>query len=120
MNRFQDDPLEIVNYFDLPLIRRDNDDSDNTILEFYVTNTVTGEVIIGATVVLTLATGEVLTQQTDLNGKVEFTIEGLTQPVQATVEFSATGFDTRTESGPILPGEDVDGAISLTPTPPSP
>jgi len=121
MNHYQTDPLQVANYFEMPLLRRKSDDgSDDTVLVFNLTDDMTGTVIAGATATMTLATGEVLTGQTDANGRVEFTIEGLTQPVEATIVFSAAGYMTRTERGPIEPGEDVDGDISLTPAPPAP
>jgi len=121
MNHYQSNPIEVANYFEMPLLRRKSDDgSDETVLTFLITDAVTGAVIIGATVTVTLATGEVLTGQTDLNGRVEFTIERLPQTVQATLEVSAEGYETRTESGPIEPGDDVDADIALTPTPPAP
>jgi hypothetical protein len=114
-------PTEVERYFDFSLMRTPKKAGiQDTTLVFYVTDASTGEVIVGSTVVITLATGEVLTKQTDANGKVEFVIKGLTQPVNADLSFSATGFITRNESGPIVPGEDEEGAIDLTPTPPTP
>lgn len=121
MNHYQTDPLQVMNYFDMTLLRRSSTtESDDTVLKFILTDAMTGAVIVGATAKLTLATGEVQSKQTDANGKVEFVVEGLTVPVEATLLFSAVGYQMRMENGPIQPGEDVDGAITLSPTAPPP
>lgn len=89
-------------------------------LTFYLTDSVTSAAIANGTAVLTRASGEQVTMQTDAQGKVQFTIEGLTEPEQITLQFSAPNYTPRTEQGPIEPGEDQEGDIALDPMAPPP
>lgn len=120
MNHHRTDPLEVNRYFDFSLLRKLSKSIDDTVLTFFVTDSITGVVIAGATTVITLATGEVFTKQTDANGKVVFTLKGLTEPVEASLAISATGYMTLNEDGSIVPGEDRDGDFKLIPNPPTP
>jgi hypothetical protein len=86
----------------------------------YAENALSGTVIAGATAVLTRASGEQLTRQTDVKGKVRFVIDNLTEPEDVSVTITAVGFEPATESGTLEPGEDMDGTVQLMPIPPTP
>jgi hypothetical protein len=123
MHHHRTDPKQVERYFDLTLLRAKGDSgqgTEDTILTFYMTDAVTSAVIPNGTAVLTRASGEQLTQQTDAQGKVQFTIEGLTEPEQISIQFSAPNYTPRTEQGPIEPGEDEEGDIALVPMAPPP
>jgi hypothetical protein len=86
----------------------------------YAENALSGTVIAGATAVLTRASGEQVTRQTDANGKVRFVIDDLTEPENMSVTISAADFEPATESGRLEPGDDMDGTVQLMPIPPTP
>jgi hypothetical protein len=114
-------PTEVERYFDFSLLRTKKKTKQNTELKFSMANALTGELITNGTAVLTLATGAVITKQTNADGEVRFLLEGLLEPTQVSIVFSAPGYTNRTEDGPIDPGEDVEAEIEMTPmAPPAP
>jgi hypothetical protein len=121
MHHHRTNPTEVDRYFDFSLMRTKKKNRQSTELKFTLASALTGEVITNGTAVLTLASGEVLTRQTNADGEVRFLIERLAEPTEASITFSAPDYIDRTESGPIEPGEDMDEEIELTPiAPPAP
>lgn len=124
MHHYRTDPTQVERFFDFSLLRTKRKTKQNTELKFTLSNAQTGELITNGTAVLTLATGAVITRQTNADGEIRFMIEGLTETTEASIVFSAPGYADRTESGPIEPGEDMEVETELTPlappTPPTP
>ena len=120
MHHYRKAPLQVERYFDLTLLRsRDDEDTDVEVV-IYAENALSGTEIAGATAVLTRASGEQLTRQTDEKGKVRFLIDNLTEPEDVSITITAAGFEPFIETGTIEPGEDMDGTVQLMPIPPTP
>ncbi|MCF8256337.1 MAG: hypothetical protein K9J06_02220 [Flavobacteriales bacterium] len=123
MHHHRTDPLQVERYFDLGLLRQPADSGEggkDTELTFFLKDTVKGTVISNGTAVMTRASGQQETQQTQTNGRVRFILEGLTDPEEVSFAFSAPNYEIRLEQGTILPGEDQEGEIGLNPLAPPP
>jgi len=123
MHHHRTDPKQVERYFDLQLLRSKGDSgqaSDETEITLFLTDAVTNAAITNGTAVLTRASGEQETKQTDERGKVKFTLRGLTAPEAVSLLATAPGYESRTEQGTIEPGEDQEGNIALNPLAPPP
>ena len=76
-------PTEVERYFDFSLLRTKKKTKQNTELKFTMVDAQTGAIITNGTAVLTLATGAVITKQTNADGEVNFVVEGLLEPTEA-------------------------------------
>ena len=123
MHLFRADTVQVERFFDLTLLRRKTiTGPEPIIVNGMVIHRFTGGAVPNATVTFTLPSGELITVQTDTNGKFMAQLGIFADPIEVTMQVSAAGFELYTRSGPIEPGEDIDIDVQLdpTPTPPTP
>jgi len=123
INHHQANPELVANYFDLSLIRSKKKATPRPIVvDGTVVNAQTGEPVVNASVKFVMANGTVVTVQTDSNGGFEAELGTFNESIEVTMEVTAAGFITYSESGPAEPGEEIDVDVELVPmpTPPTP
>lgn len=120
-HHFRTTPLEVNRFFDMSLLRtKSQSGPQDTDLDFTLVNAGTQEPITNGTAVMTLASGVTMTEQTNAQGALRFTLKAQAEPVDVSIVFSAPNYYSKTETGTIDPGDDVEGNIELMPQGPVP
>lgn len=123
INQYQTNPEQVANYFDISLLRSKKKATPKLIeVNGTVVNAQTDQPVVNASVKFVMDNGTVVTVQTDSNGMFEAELGTFSTTINVTMEVTAAGYISYSETGPAEPGEDIEVDVELVPmpTPPTP